>query len=97
MITISHIGHKNALNYLNELLYDWYDPIPPTDLSGIGEEMYRLLQDDFCMELPEVSQNLLGSMNESVISSLENGEDGKWACDNIFTILEDEGLIEIRK
>lgn len=97
MIKVLHTDHQKALNYLQEQLRDWYDPLPPTDLSGIGEEMYRLLREDFGMYLPDPSQELLESMNDLVASALEDGEEGKWACDNIFIILEDEELIEIVK
>tara|TARA_Y100001956_G_C4088379_1_gene171759 strand:- start:640 stop:936 length:297 start_codon:yes stop_codon:yes gene_type:complete len=78
MITILEKDHQKALDFLQELLYDWYDPLPPTDLTGIGEEMYRLLKTDFGMELPDVSADVLASMNCSVIDSLQEGMCGEW-------------------
>lgn len=97
MIKILHSDHQKALKYLQEQLQDWYDPLPPVNLSGIGEEMYRLLREDFGIPLPDIPKELLESMNDIVASALEGGEEGKWACDNIFVILEDEELIEIVK
>lgn len=97
MITILEKDHQKALDFLQELLYDWYDLIPPVNISGIGEEMYRCLKTEFGMKLPSVSDEILSSMNDLVAQALSDGEEGKWACDYIFTILEDEELIQIVK
>jgi len=86
------------LEYLSELVCEWSDPVPMIDMTGIGEEMYRLLRDDFCAVLPDVTIEISNLMNEKMISNLQDPDmEIKWAVDCLFTILEDEELIQIVK
>lgn len=85
--------HKLALDYLQ----DWYSLNPDKSFVGLGEEMYHLLREEFCMELPELPEETLGIINTSVEEALRQGLTFKWSCDYIFTTLEDEGLLKIYK